>query len=64
VLKQTIQQAMGEADRAIFETGSVSFRRSRDRSGVDLKRLLADHPQFAAQYSITKPGSRRFLVST
>jgi putative phage-type endonuclease len=62
-LKQTIQQAMGEADRAIFETGSVSFRRSRDGSGVDLKRLLADHPQFAAQYGITKPGSRRFLVS-
>ncbi|WP_434716925.1 YqaJ viral recombinase family protein [Paraburkholderia sp. A2RO-4L] len=62
-LKQTIQQAMGEADRAIFETGAVSFRRSRDGSGVDLKRLLADHPQFAAQYGITKPGSRRFLVS-
>ncbi|MFM0488314.1 YqaJ viral recombinase family nuclease [Paraburkholderia graminis] len=64
VLKQTIQQAMGEADRAIFETGAVSFRRSRDGSGVDLKRLLADHPRFAEQYGITKPGSRRFLVST
>ncbi|MDR5835385.1 lambda-exonuclease family protein [Caballeronia sp. LZ034LL] len=63
-LKQTIQQAMGEADRATFETGSVSFRRSRDSSGVDLKRLLADHPQLASQYAITKPGSRRFLVST
>ncbi|PXW26429.1 YqaJ viral recombinase family nuclease [Paraburkholderia caballeronis] len=62
-LKQTIQQAMGEADRAQFETGSVSFRRSRDGSGVDLKRLLADHPEFAAQYAIKKPGSRRFLVS-
>lgn len=64
LLKQTIQQAMGEANRAIFETGSVSFRRSRDGFGVDLKRLLADHPQIAAQYGITKPGSRRFLVST
>lgn len=62
-LKQTIQQAMGEADRAQFETGSVSFKRSKDGSGVDLKRLLADHPQFATQYAITKPGSRRFLVS-
>ncbi|MFP6557803.1 YqaJ viral recombinase family protein [Paraburkholderia sp. B3] len=64
LLKQTIQQAMGEADRAIFETGSVSFRRSRDGTGVDLKRLLADHPDFASQYTLTKPGSRRFLVST
>jgi putative phage-type endonuclease len=63
-LKQTIQQAMGEADRAEFETGSVSFRRSRDGTGIDLQRLLADHPGLAAQYAITKPGSRRFLVNT
>ncbi|WP_250478848.1 MULTISPECIES: lambda-exonuclease family protein [unclassified Caballeronia] len=63
LLKQTIQQAMGEADRANFETGSVSFKRSRDSAGVDVKRLLADHPDFAKRYALTKPGSRRFLVS-
>jgi putative phage-type endonuclease len=63
-LKQTIMQSMGEADRALFETGAVSFKRSKDGSGVDLKRLLADQPQLATQYAITKPGSRRFLVST
>jgi putative phage-type endonuclease len=63
VLKQTIQSAMREADRALFDTGSVSFKRSKDGSGVDLKRLLADHPEFATQYALTKPGSRRFLVS-
>lgn len=61
-LKQTLAQAMGEADRAQFETGSVSYKRSKDSSGVDLKRLLADHPEFAPQYAVTKPGSRRFLV--
>lgn len=63
-LKQTIQRAMGEADRAEFETGSVSFRRSRDSSGIDLQRLLTDHPELVTQYAITKPGSRRFLVNT
>lgn len=63
-LKQSIAQAMGEADRAEFETGSVSYKRSKDGSGVDLKRLLADHPQLATQYATTKPGSRRFLVNT
>ncbi|SED73892.1 putative phage-type endonuclease [Burkholderia sp. WP9] len=63
-LKQSIQQAMGEADRAMFETGEVSFKRSKDSAGVDLKRLLADRPHLASQYAITKPGSRRFLVST
>jgi len=64
LLRQTIQQAMGDASRALFETGEVSFKRSKDSSGVDLKRLLADHPALESQYAITKPGSRRFLVST
>ncbi|MGD7291094.1 YqaJ viral recombinase family protein [Ralstonia pseudosolanacearum] len=63
-LKQQIQQAMAEADRAQFETGSVSFKRSKDGSGVDLKKLLADHPELATRYAITKPGFRRFLVAT
>ncbi|CAJ5406081.1 putative phage-related protein [Burkholderia pseudomallei] len=63
-LKQTIQQAMGEATRAVFETGAVSFKRSRDSSTVDLKRLLAEHPELEQQYADSKPGSRRFLVSS
>jgi len=62
-LKQTIQQAMGDASRALFETGEVSFKRSKDSNGVDLKRLISDHPALASQYAITRPGSRRFLVS-
>jgi putative phage-type endonuclease len=63
-LKQTIVQAMAEADRAEFETGSVSYKRSKDGTGLDLKRLLAVHPHLATQYAITKAGSRRFLVNT
>ncbi|MBS2127210.1 YqaJ viral recombinase family protein [Burkholderia thailandensis] len=62
--KQAIQQAMGDATRAVFETGSVSFKRSKDSSSVDLGRLLADHPSLEQQYATSKPGSRRFLVST
>ncbi|SKC49197.1 YqaJ viral recombinase family protein [Paraburkholderia hospita] len=62
-LKQSIQQAMGDASRAIFETGEVSWKRSKDGAGVDLKKLLADYPELAPKYAITKPGSRRFLVS-
>lgn len=63
-LKQVVQQAMGDATRAVFETGSVSFKRSKDSSTVDLARLLADHPALETQYASSKPGSRRFLVST
>ncbi|SDF82064.1 putative phage-type endonuclease [Paraburkholderia phenazinium] len=63
LLKQTIQQAMGDASRARFEGGDVSFKRSKDSDGIDLKRLLADHPELEPQYAIKKPGSRRFLIS-
>ncbi|WP_186070807.1 YqaJ viral recombinase family protein [Burkholderia gladioli] len=62
-LKQRLQQAMGEASRAIFETGEVSWKRSKNGSGIDVKKLLADHPDLGPQYAIAKPGSRRFLVS-
>ena len=62
--KQTIQEAMVDATRALFETGSVSFKRSKDSSSIDLERLLADHPSLEQQYAISKPGSRRFLIST
>lgn len=62
-LKQTIAQAMGDATRALFETGEVSFKRSKDSSAVDLKRLLADHPEYETQYATSRPGSRRFLIS-
>lgn len=60
--KQKIQQAMGDASQAIFETGSVSWKRSKDSTVLDTKRLLSDHPELLARYSQTRPGSRRFLV--
>jgi len=61
--KQTIQQAMGEASKAIFETGSVTWKKAKDSSGLDLTRLLKEQPELAQRYRITKPGSRRFLVA-
>lgn len=63
-LKQTIQAAMGEATRALFDTGSVSFKRSKDSSAIDLERLLTDHPLLEEKYAVSRPGSRRFLIST
>ncbi|MFV8630681.1 YqaJ viral recombinase family protein [Ralstonia pseudosolanacearum] len=61
-LKQTLQHAMGDASRALFETGEVTFKRSKDGTCIDLERLLADHPDLAPQYAIPKAGSRRFLI--
>ncbi|WP_420996521.1 YqaJ viral recombinase family protein [Cupriavidus sp. 30B13] len=61
-LKQEIQQAMGDASRARFEAGEVSYKRSKDGAGVDLERLLTDDPALRTRYAVTKPGSRRFLI--
>lgn len=61
-LRQRIEQAMGDASRAEFETGCVTWKRSKDSLAIDLPRLLIDHPELQTQYSLIKPGSRRFLI--
>ena len=61
-LKQRIQQRMGDASRAVFECGEVSWKRSKDSVSLDTARLLKDQPELLTAYGQTKPGSRRFLV--
>lgn len=63
-LKQRIQQRMGDATRALFETGEVSWKRSKDACVLDVARLLKDRPELIQEYPLVKPGSRRFLVHT
>ncbi len=63
-LKQSIQQRMGDSSRALFDKGEVSFKRSKDGSALDTARLTAAHPDLVQQFTVTKPGSRRFLVQT
>lgn len=60
--KQILQQAMGDASRADFETGSVTWKRSKDSTSLDVTQLLIDHPDFKQRYAISKAGSRRFLI--
>lgn len=61
-LKQRIQQRMGDASRAVFECGEVSWKRSKDSVSLDTARLLKEQPELLTAYGQTKPGSRRFLV--
>ena len=61
-LKQRIQERMGDATRAIFETGEVTWKRSKDSTVLDVSALTADHPDLTQAYVKAKPGSRRFLV--
>lgn len=61
-LKQRIQQRMGDASRAVFESGEVSWKRSKDSVALDTARLLKDKPELITTYGQTKQGSRRFLI--
>lgn len=63
-LKQRIQQRMGDASKAVFETGQVSWKRSKDGLGIDMAKLLQDQPGLQQRYPFAKSGSRRFLIST
>lgn len=63
-LKQRIQQRMGDAGKARFETGEVSWKRSKDSVVLDVARLLKDQPDLITRYPLVRSGSRRFLVNT
>lgn len=62
-LKQVLQQAMGDASKATFANGVVTFKRAKDGTRIDTKALAAQHPDIAVRYTVTTPGSRRFLLS-
>ena len=61
-LKQTLQQAIGEASRAVFETGEVSWKKAKDSTVLDTNRLLKEMPELLHRYPLTRPGSRRCLI--
>lgn len=62
-LKQALQQAMGDASKAHFVKGVVTYRRAKDGTALDAKRLTAERPEIAAQYSVVRPGARRFVLA-
>lgn len=62
LLKQTLQQAMGDAARAVFASGEVTFKRAKDGTRLDTQRLTAEHAALVAAYTVAKPGARRFLI--
>ena len=61
-LRQRIEQRMGEASKAVFETGEVTYRKAKDSVVLDSKRLLAEQPALKDAFPLVRPGVRRFLV--
>ncbi len=60
--KQRIQQAIGDASLAKFETGTVSWKKSKDSLVLDTARLLKDQPDLLHQYALNRTGARRFII--
>ena len=60
--KQTLQQAMGDASRATFATGCITWKKAKDSMALDIPRLLKEKPYLQVRYATTKTGSRRFLL--
>ena len=61
-LKQILQQAMGDASRADFSNGYITWRKAKDSVGFDVAQLLKEKPHLQAKYPLLKTGARRFLV--
>jgi predicted phage-related endonuclease len=61
-LRQRIEQRMGTACRVLFETGEITYRKSKDSIVLDTQRLLSERPELKAIYSQVRSGSRRFIV--
>lgn len=61
-LKQMLQQAMGNATRAVFSNGHVTWKKAADSTVLDVERLLKEKPYLQVRYAKHKEGSRRFLI--
>ena len=62
LLKQRLQERLGFASGAVLSFGKISWRKSKDTTTTDFKKLSEEHPDWVKQYEIPKPGTRRFVV--
>lgn len=63
-IKHQIQAMMKEAERATFQAGSVTWKKSKDSVSLDSKALLKLHPEMLEQFPQSRVGSRRFQIYT
>ena len=53
---------MKDSERATFQNGSVTWKRSKDSVSLDSKALLKLHPEMLELFPQAKAGSRRFNI--
>ncbi len=54
---------MGDASRAEFSSGYVSWRKAKDSIGLDVAQLLKEKPYLQAKYPLLKPRVCRILCN-
>ncbi|MHA3116435.1 YqaJ-like viral recombinase [Acinetobacter sp. ANC 4635] len=62
LLKHQLQAKMQQAERAVFQGGSVTWKKSKDSVSLDSKALLKQHPEYLEQFPQHKAGTRRFSL--
>ena len=62
LLKHQLQAKMQTSERAVFQAGSVTWKKSKDSISLDSKALLKLHPEMLQQFPQSKQGSRRFNI--
>ena len=63
-IKHQLQTLIADNEVAVFNQGSISWKRSKDSIGIDSKAVINAHPELLKQFSKTKQGSRRFVILT
>lgn len=63
-IKHQLQTLIADNEVAVFLSGAISWKRSKDSIGLDSKAIIKAHPELLVQFSKTKQGSRRFVILT
>ena len=63
-VKHQLQTLIADNEIAVFDTGAISWKRSKDSIGLDSKAVIKAYPELFKKFSKTKQGSRRFVVLT
>lgn len=62
LLKQRLQERLGFASGAVLGNVRISWRKSKDSTTTDFKKLAEENTELVKLYEIPKLGTRRFLV--
>ncbi|WP_198336370.1 YqaJ viral recombinase family protein [Psychrobacter celer] len=61
-VKHQLQSLIKDHEVAVFSSGAISWKRSKDSVSLDSKAVIKAYPELIDKFSKTRQGSRRFVV--